>query len=176
VGTQLRVLESLLSENHEQKTTEKEKLMWLCILGAYIKRRSNLIILSEDCGTLFAKELEYSFRESTEAISECGIDCFFKRNSEGSVSIVYALLIYDIFQEIVELVLSTMGALFVNLEIVDENIKLNLQISCQEKTIAIDRLRNFNKLNRLGGYVEENWEEDTLYINIGIFGGVGNHD
>lgn len=176
VGTQLQVLENFLSESHEQKTTEKEKLMWLCILGAYIKRRSNLIILSEDCGTLFAKELEYSFRESTEAISECGIDCFFKRNSEGSILTVYALLIYDIFQEIVELVLPTLEALFINLEIIDENIKLNLQISYQGKTVVVDKLRNFNKLNRLGGYIKENWEEDTLHISTGISKEVGSHD
>lgn len=172
VGPQIQILDNLLLESHNDNTTVKYKMMCYYILGAYIKRRSNLIILGEEGEILFAKELEYSFRESVEAISECGIDCFFRRNCGGSVLTVHGLLAYDIFQEIIEQIVLSLEALFVNLEIVGGNIKLGMQIGYQGKNIVVKELRNYRNLKLRGGCIEENCEDDTLHITVRIPKGV----
>ncbi len=175
VSNQIQILDNLLLEDYDNKDTVKEKLRWFCILGTYIKRRSNLTLIIEDSEKSFAKEFEYSLRESAEAISECGIECFFKRYCEGLVSTAYGLLVYDTFEEIIELILPSLEALFINLNIVNGNIKLDIQISCQDKIVLINRLRHFNYFKLYGGYIKESWEDETLYINIGIPKGVINH-
>lgn len=121
--SQLQTLERLLAD---QGAAAEEKLTWLSILGAYIKRRSNLVILGQDGLSLSAKELEYCFRESAEAVSESGIDCFFERRCQGQVANERVLAVYDLFQEILETALPTLTALLINLRIAEGAIQLKL--------------------------------------------------
>lgn len=146
---QLSMLNNLLMKKSPVAMPLREKLTWLTILGAYIKRRSNLIILSEDRNILYAKELEFCFRESIEAISECGIPSFFKRRCEGNLPTEYGFLVYDFFEEIIETTLPTLGSLLVNLNITSQFLELKLQLDCATISTAIKDLNKYAQLNQL---------------------------
>ena len=172
VGPQLRTLNKLLSEDSAGVVPEREKLIYLCILGAYIKRRSNLIILSEDDHVLFAKELEYCLRESTDTISDCGIPCWFKCWCEGPILTEYALLAYDSFEEIIELALPNLTALLVNLRVSDGVVELKLQLDCGVNPSSIEILARYIEINKIGNTNIETIE-GALHIALCFPGGGG---
>lgn len=167
VGRQLDKLDKLLLKS-EDKISARNKLKVLCILGAYIKRRSNLIILSEDSQMLLAKELEYCFRESSEAISECGIQCLFKRRCEGSVATRHGLLIYDLFQEAIDIVNLDIDAIIINLKINQGDIDLKLEISTSREDVSTKGLKGLEDLQELGGCISEEYEDGRLHVIIKI--------
>jgi hypothetical protein len=166
VATQLRRLDNLLSYHSAQALPEGQMLAWLCVLGTYIKRRSNLIILSEDSALLSAKELEYCFQESAEALSECGIPCFFGRRCEGLIATQSVLALYDLFEEIVEAALPDLTALLVNLHILEGQAELKLQLSGPVDGLSAGRLRHLPRLTDRGGRLAETVEDGTLHLSL----------
>ena len=171
IDFQLKMLDSLFNKETCNKEELKEKLNIFYIIGAYIKRRSNLVILTMDEKYIGSKEIEYCFRESVEALSESGIDTFFKRKCQGKVLSSSALMTYDIFQEILELSLNYLKAIFINLKIQENHIDLKLQIEINEKISIRDKLKNLNKMEKMGAKTREKWEDNTLYIELEIPGG-----
>ena len=166
MSAQLKKLDTLMASDLTADDSLRDKLIWLCILGTYIKRRSNLVILSEDGQSFFAKELEYCLLESSEAISACGIDCTFKRNCSGNLATDDALLLYDLFEEIVELSLPDLSALFISVVTSDESASLKMLLNCNPQAVTRDKIKNLFRLQQRGGRFSERWEDETLYLNI----------
>lgn len=163
VKYQLEMLSYTLSGENQIST--KDKLMWASILGAYIKRRSNLIIISEESQELYAKEIEYSFREFKESIAEIGIDCYFNRKCQGKIPTENGILIYDIFEEIIERTLTLLKSLLINLNIAKGEIKLKMQLDHSGENIT-KALNNIEKLNKLNGTIVEKVEDETVNIIV----------
>lgn len=176
IDSQLDTINKLLKKDHQGDMGPEEKLTWLSILGAYIKRRSNLLILSEEEDNFPGKEVEYSLRESVEALSESAIDCFLNSSTQDFISAKHGLLIYDIFQEIIELALPSLEALLLNLEIRKGDIKLTILLSCQDRKLQLASLRNFKRLKEEAGSIQENLEDDSLQLIINIPGEVASSD
>ena len=76
----------------------------LCVLGAYVKRRTNLIVLSELQETVLLEELFYCFRESSEYLHTAGREAAirFPSNDNARISVETASQIYDWFAMEVE--------------------------------------------------------------------------
>lgn len=164
ITPQINTLDRLLFTDSSQEIPLRKKLIWLYILGAYIKRRSNLIILCEDGHILLAKELEYCFRESAEAISESGFPCLFNSHCKGSISPKHALLGYDIFEEVIESVLHVLSSLLINLRISEGAIELRMQIDGYSKKLKIKKLDNLPQLVKCNGTITETREDNELNI------------
>lgn len=162
--SQLQTLERILIDKEKMF---QEKLVWFSVLGAFIKRRSNLVILSQDDLFFSAKELEYCFRESAEAVSEAEIACFFERRCQGQIGTEQGLLVYDLFQEILETTLPTLTALLINLHIRKGSLQLKLQLNCQADSI-IAGLRLPPRLIRLGGAIAETREDGALQLTLSL--------
>lgn len=170
---QLQRLDELLSDDRQSALPTREKLVWLCILGTFIKRRSNLIILSEDSRTLPAKELEYCLLESAEAISSGGIDCTLKRRCDGILSTDDTLLLYDLFEEIVETALPGLSALFISAFIKKGTAEIKLQLNCAKGEMFGEELKNLSRLTKRGGQLSKTWEDGTLHMTIHLPKGGG---
>lgn len=175
IEPQLKQLNHILSDNMEDATRLQERLVRICVLGTYIKRRSNLLILSEDNNIFPAEELEYCLRESLEAILQGEIDCSLKANCKGRVKAEYAILTYDLFEEITEALLPCVNALFINLNISKGNIKMKLQINCDKENrladiLEIKNFKNIDKLANSGGYMAGTVEDDSLAIALELPG------
>lgn len=166
IDPKLQIIEDLLLEEADKSMKDEEKLKWFGILVVYIKRRANLIILSEDSPSLYGKEIEYCFRESLEFVSECGIDTFFQRRCESPVATRQGILIYDIFQELLELGLPSMKSLLVNLRILKGEIRLKMVMGQLDAPIELADLKYLEELGSLGALVEEKFEGDSSYISI----------
>lgn len=160
VEPQLQLLNNLLPEDMGDINFLQERLVQICVIGTYIKRRSNLFILKEDNSLFSAKELEYCLRESIEAMSMGEIDCSLNTNCKGNIEAKNAVLAYDLFEKIIEAILPYIIALFINLNISKGNIKMKLQISSDK-----ENLKNINQLVNSKDYIIIE-EDDSLAITI----------
>jgi hypothetical protein len=140
VSVQLEKAEKLILT--AEKTPEKAKEIFpkLCVLSAYIKRRGNLLLLSEDYYFINSKELGFCLRESLDNISINNVYVALTGNCDCNIPVEHAVLIYDLFEMTTELLLEDMTAFLVNFSCKDNRIVLRLQIGCN-KNVDINILR-----------------------------------
>lgn len=76
----------------------------IAVLGAYIKRRSNLIFLSDETGAVSSRELLLCLNESMSNLRLAGMDCAVSLDGAESMDGETAGRLYDFFEETVEAV------------------------------------------------------------------------
>ncbi len=133
VSEQLSKADFLLKQAEENPETARVALIHICIICAYIKRRSNLLLLNEEYNRISSKELEYCLRESLDNIALNGVFTSLDSKCDGNISVEYAVKIYDFFEEIVEYFTTDITAMLVHLVCKDDYIKLRLQIGCENE-------------------------------------------
>ena len=112
---QIGLMDKLI-EQAERSGTDEERvrlLRQMLVIGAYLKRRSNLVFLADKTSALDTKELALTFRESLDNLEMYGVDCGFRSELTGSVLAVHIMTMYDFFEEITERSLDCMGCLTV---------------------------------------------------------------
>ena len=93
---------------------ERKKLLGkMAVIGAYLKRRSNLILLADKTPLLQEKELHLTFGESMDNLELCGVTCGLLSELEGPVEARQLMKMYDLFEEIVERSIDTMSTITV---------------------------------------------------------------
>ena len=99
---ELKRLDVLLSEVYRnQQLSGAEyagKMRFACILAAYIKRRSNLVMLAEKQENIDAGELLLAIKESLEYLSLTGAECTFDCAVSGKIHGKNAGIFYDFFE------------------------------------------------------------------------------
>ena len=133
VSEQLSKADFLLKQAEEKPEIARIALSHICIICAYIKRRSNLLLLNEESNRISSKELEYCLRESLDNIALNGVFTSLDSKCDGNISVEYAVKIYDFFEEIVEYFTTDITAILVHLVGKDDYIKLRLQIGCESE-------------------------------------------
>ena len=112
---QICLMDEMIEQIEKADTDEMKKhiLKKMLVIGAYLKRRSNLVFLSDKDSMLDARELELSIEESMNNLETFGITCGFISESEGPVLSTQIISVYDFFEEITERSLDCMNSLMV---------------------------------------------------------------
>ena len=112
---QIRLMDELIDQAQHAET--EEKCVWLLrkmlVIGAYLKRRSNLVFLADKMSILEAKEISLTFGESMDNLEMCGIICGFCLELTESVLAVHIMEMYDFFEKVTERSLDRMSSLTV---------------------------------------------------------------
>lgn len=101
---QIRLLDHMI-EQVETVTRDEERkqlLRKMLVIGAYLKRRSNLVFLADKSSTLDAKELALTLGESLDNLETCGISCGFQMDLKEPVLSDQMIAMYDFFEKVVE--------------------------------------------------------------------------
>jgi len=116
---QIAMLRDLLAElqKTEDLGSAKHLLGQVIIIGAYIKRRSNLIFVGVQRGAISVQELRLCLNESSENISVYGADCKTIVKGEGQLTVEQATQVYDLFEAVVETELESLRALLISIEV-----------------------------------------------------------
>ncbi len=109
----------------------KETMKRICFLGAYIKRYSNLILLSED-GQIPLKELELSLKESLEYLRLSVAAAEFASSIEGSAGAEAVCRILQLFSRTLYRNLSGLEAVYLTLSGKEDEISLVMEIGLSE--------------------------------------------
>lgn len=160
VAPQLELLEKLLKQKYDTDEQQRNIISKMCVVAAYVKRRSNLVLLSETQKQLPAKELELSLRESADNLRLCGFYCSLNSKCSGNIDFEILINAYDFFENIVEQIIDQPDAMLINLDAEDGYLRLKLQLD----TSCTVRLPDISKICSLSGTVSMKNENATLFI------------
>ena len=169
VEPQLIKADELLHRIEEGDHNSRNLIAKVCVLGSYIKRRGNLLLLGEDNGIISTRELEYCIRESMDNLNLAGMFTSFHSSCVGSMHLEHIVAAYDFYEVLVERLLNEMTAMMVNLTCSSGTISMNIQMGCTEE-IARQTLENIPL--SLGSFRYEIMEEDVV-IDLTISEGGG---
>ena len=117
-------------EQVETADTDEERtrlLYKMLVIGAYLKRRSNLVFLADKYSMLDATELALTIGESIDNLEACGISCGFCMELTGSVLSVHMISMYDFFEEVTERSLDSMDTMMIHAVRVKDSILLKIE-------------------------------------------------
>lgn len=162
VATQLEAIDNLLSQREKEPESADAIMAKVCVIGSYIKRRGNLMLLGEDNRYIKAKELEYCIRESLDNLRLSRVSTALDSFCEGKVLTAQLIAIYDVFEALVERQLNSLSAMLIQLSVENDKIKVNIQMGCREE-IPEDFLDgiSFNC-----GEMKYNVQENDAIINL----------
>lgn len=83
----------------------------IAVVGAYLKRRSNLVFLADQSGAVPSRELLLCLNESAASLRLTGTACAVKVDLEESINGSAAGMLYDFFEAVVEEVWADLPAL-----------------------------------------------------------------
>ena len=166
VSTQLTKVLGLLSIAENEKATKKN-LAQIAIIGTYIKRRGNLILLNNENELVSASELASAFRESSDNLKLLGISSAFDVIVDGEIPLCDALKAYDLYEEIIEALLEDLSAVFVRLKVLHGGVKLTLELGAKTQ-ISTDRLGFI----AVSDEVNVELDDEDIFVTLTLGGGV----
>lgn len=130
VSPRLEKIDGLLEESKGDLGGCRNSLAQLCVISAYIKRRGNLILLSNQSPNVSLRELEYCLRESLDNLRLCGVFTSLTANVKSDVPITDLCETYDLFETVIEELFDRITAVMVYLSDRGGALRLRLQIGC----------------------------------------------
>ena len=155
----------MLQESRLHPDKAKAMLSQLCVISAYIKRRANLLLLGEEKNSASARELESCLRESLDNLRLCGVITYLDCRCEGQASVKQIIAVYDLFEEVTEMLLEQISAMMVTAEYTGETLRLRIQAGCKEQVSALPTF------TLMGGTVACEAQDEDLIIEAMMQGG-----
>ena len=162
IAPQLLKAEELLQAVRNQPEQTDGLLAQLCVISAYIKRRANLVLLSEDQTEISARELESCLRESLSNLQLCGVMTHLDCSCDGNASVQQIISLYDFFEDVLETLLTQLTAMAVLAEYKDGSILLRIQAGCREIPTYSPNL------HLTGGAIRAQVQDQDLIIEAAI--------
>ena len=115
----------------EENEKERKKILGkIVVIGAYIKRRSNLILIAEQSAMFPIRERELCFRETIRSLEWNHVEAAFV-TSLDEIRSEDAMKIYDFLEAVIEESLEDLSAFTLNLKRRDEEILMSLSVECK---------------------------------------------
>ena len=148
----------------EEDENERKKILGkIVVIGAYIKRRSNLIFIAEQTVKFPIRELELCFRETIKNLEWNHVEAGFSTALE-EIRSEDAMQIYDFFEAVIEESLEDLLAFNVNLKRREARIIMSMSVECKTDLQEIAR--------RYGAYAEQDFDGSWL-LSLILGGGGG---
>ena len=148
----------------EEDENKREKILGkIVVIGAYIKRRSNLIFIAEQTVKFPIRELELCFRETIKNLEWNHVEAGFSTALE-EIRSEDAMQIYDFFEAVIEESLEDLSAFNVNLKRREARIIMSMSVECKTDLQEIAR--------RYGAYAEQDFDGSWL-LSLILGGGGG---
>ena len=131
VSSQLKLLSKMLNEAETNESRRDELVAKICVIGSYIKRRGNLLLLGERNSFVNSQELEFSLRETLENLKLVGVYTALNSKCEGDIRLKYIISAYDLCEKYIELLINNITAMMVSFTVQQECIKMVIQIGLE---------------------------------------------
>lgn len=131
----LSLMDDILKDPFLDEEDKRRRLSRICVVGAFIKRRSNLSVLSEHDSRMDARELELSILEYLSYLEIYGVDCSFARRVEGSIPSTLATKLFEDFDACVSEKLDVLKTLSITL--VCEESEFSFKLTLNGNTILL---------------------------------------
>lgn len=165
VRTRAVKTDSLLAEamDSDDETVLREKIIYASVLGAYIKRMGNLMLMTDRADRLSSGELCASLRESFEYLKLKECRCFIYERSRCEMNSAAALLAYELFEDAIEDVWLRLHAISVSLECKDA---FEMTITLDAAAEAISSAWKDKEVKDAGCSLSVKYEDETYFIRF----------
>ncbi|MBR4731794.1 MAG: hypothetical protein IK081_03400 [Lachnospiraceae bacterium] len=167
------ILTELVNENANNPATERadgltedvrRRLMQAMVLGAYVKRMGNMMLITEESERISTKELGSAIRESLEYFGLMEIPHDFQEKGEALLPEKVILLSY----ELLEAILENVGEIYSLLVFLDAREEFLLRIMTDVEELPVDEGWRSEELARAGitlkiESVDETWRIDLRF-------------
>ncbi len=134
----------------------------ITLLGAYIKRYANLMLLSQENGTVEAGELALSVSEVLRYLNFCGIPSELFNSAQCTVNAEAALAAFEAFETLLETNLHCLKGAFVNLS-AGEAIVFKLTMEGLTNSLSDDMIK---QLSDAGVRTVADSEDGVAYLRF----------
>lgn len=134
----------------------------ICFFGAYIKRYANLMLLAENESMMSTAELGMAIGESLRYLGNMNIPCAYVGNVDVNIPTDNVVLLYEIFERLVEESLSSLKAVYVKVE---NSSGIILKITLEGASAVLDE-ETKDKLFQVGIPVTIKYEDEISYIRF----------
>ena len=129
---QIELLSGLINRYPFVEYEKKGKILSkITVIGAYLKRRSNLIFITSQSEEIPVRELTLCMEETMRNLTMCGVYCSFTSDAEGTLAGKAAMRIYDLFERILEQVFDGLTVLYVHLKAEGNRMELSMSVECE---------------------------------------------
>ena len=149
VRSQAREVYSILKHSDEPYEEFRGKCLYAMVLGAYIKRMGNLMLISDENGKVPAEELALSIKESMEYLKLSSKNCDIVFNGECNISSADAIKVYSVFEDLIEKNYDKFSTLLVVMKC-EGGLKVRIAMDTEDVVYE----------------GETEYEDDTAYINL----------
>ena len=134
----------------------------ICFLGAYIKRHANLMLLKENEPMMSIAELGMAIGESLRYLGNVDIPTAYMGNANAKIPTDDIILLYEIFENLVEHSLAKLQAVYVKLE---NSTGIILKITLEGVNAVLSE-NTKDKLFQAGIPVTIKYEDENSYIRF----------
>lgn len=164
VRPQLNKISRLLDAPPEDEEEFVRQMKIACILSAYIKRRSNLLLLMHQNRLIDSEELSLSIAESLEYLQLCGIKAYGACKTDGVLPGEHIVLAYKLFESALEAAIPGTYAVLVNLQVTNGQLSLRIEMSTPRRVLPPHFMRG--EITALRGTLEIESDPETAYIYL----------
>lgn len=164
VKRQLDALDNLLNSLPEDEAAFQAAMKYACILNAYVKRHSNLLLLSHQDRVIHSEELRHALTESLEYVKLYGIrtQCFF--DGKGNLSGEAAVFAYELFEDVLETSLPGADNILVYAQKSEKELCLRMELNAPEALFDNPDMRQ--QATNFGGTLELETDDTTEYVTL----------
>ena len=108
-------IERLLNEMEPDTPAFREQLAWVSVLNAYVKRKTNLLLLAAEADSLTIQTLFMALRESANYLSLTGLQTYARPpEKETGFPSAVVIALYDAFEAVAESLVGRSSSLMVS--------------------------------------------------------------
>ena len=137
------------------------------MIGCFVKRCGNLLLLTTEQGKIPSAELGRALRESLDNLKLLDINAALDVKGEQKIMLEGAVRAFNLYEGVIEALLDKVNAVYARLFAVGEGVKLSLELGVSDGAhpVILSHLAD-----RDGVTVDV--EDGTLYVDI-VTGGEG---
>ncbi|MBE6731083.1 MAG: hypothetical protein E7564_05300 [Ruminococcaceae bacterium] len=128
VSKQLKSVRAMINNIENGASNKNELMAKICVLGSYIKRRGNLLLLGKRDGDVNSQELEFSLRETLDNLKLLGAYTVLESKCEGEIKLKYLVGFYDLVESLIEYIMDNITAMMIRVNITQDSADMNIQI------------------------------------------------
>ena len=121
-------LEALIDRTEPGTPAFRDRMAEICVLNAYIKRRANFVLLSEERNAITAAEMKAALSESAVYLGYCGTAATVDSTAEADIPFETAAAVLDTYEAAAEALLHRASYLWIRLR----DGELRLIVDCAE--------------------------------------------
>lgn len=139
---QIDLLDSLLAQYSAESDFEKRRSLLgkVSVIGAYIKRRGNLMFIGEKSDTTDTAELSLCLEESFANLELMGVECAVDIPDNNKINTKDAIRVYDFFEAVTERAIDNLHSVWLKARSLDDSVIFHLEAECESQLADFSEL------------------------------------